>query len=370
MKVIISSNAPWEKTAYGRLGLDLGKMFAAAGADVAIVAETGLAGGALTYEGLFVAPPVNTTRAILDLEPDIFLTLLDIWNYSPDAFDPAIPWISYGPIDHDPLAESIARRMKETKENIIYSKFGHRVAQRAGFETTYIPLYADATKFHQVNQGDARQRLGLPQDAYVVSMVADNHGYPSRKALPQQLEAFARFARRHKDALLYCHTNPTVARNGYNLGRLVAQLGDPARIIFPDPARLKSGGFGDAYLRDVYSAADVLLGVSMAEGFGLPLIEAQLCGTPVIAGAWTSMGELVRTGETIREEDSDPFYIPLGGYWRSPRIGAIVAALEERFRAGTPDRLTTAAKVMDYDLDSVVRQYWTPWMNKKGFLAP
>lgn len=37
-----------------------------------------------------------------------------------------------------------------------------------------------------------------------------------------------------------------------------------------------------AYLAMFYNAADAFMGNSMSEGFGIPLIEAQACGVPVI----------------------------------------------------------------------------------------
>jgi glycosyltransferase involved in cell wall biosynthesis len=45
-----------------------------------------------------------------------------------------------------------------------------------------------------------------------------------------------------------------------------------------------------------YSAMDVLLAPSHGEGFCVPLIEAQACGTPVIATDFSAQPELVGAG--------------------------------------------------------------------------
>ena len=47
----------------------------------------------------------------------------------------------------------------------------------------------------------------------------------------------------------------------------------------------------------------------MGEGFGVPIIEAQACGTPVITGDWTAMSEITRTGLAIPKEDAMPYPI-------------------------------------------------------------
>ncbi len=52
-------------------------------------------------------------------------------------------------------------------------------------------------------------------------------------------------------------------------------------------------------LRDYYSQAKAVLFPSLAEGFGLPIIEAQLCGTPVITTNYPPMSELVPYPELL-----------------------------------------------------------------------
>ena len=66
----------------------------------------------------------------------------------------------------------------------------------------------------------------------------------------------------------------------------VKSLGLENRVHFP-------GFVDDADLPALYSAADLFAYVSLYEGFGLPLLEAMACGTPVVTSNVSSLPEVV-----------------------------------------------------------------------------
>jgi hypothetical protein len=101
-------------------------------------------------------------------------------------------------------------------------------------------------------------------------MVAVNRGgVPSRKAWPQNLEAFARFAADKPNARLFLHTH--LGTDGFegsiNLPGLAAQLGITDKVLYCDQERYKQG-FGLDYMRAFYSMMDVLNATSLARGLG------------------------------------------------------------------------------------------------------
>lgn len=59
-------------------------------------------------------------------------------------------------------------------------------------------------------------------------------------------------------------------------------------------------------IRDIYSGCDAWLFSSRAEGFGLPVLEAMACRTPVIAAPAGAAPELLAGGGGILLETSDP----------------------------------------------------------------
>ena len=66
----------------------------------------------------------------------------------------------------------------------------------------------------------------------------------------------------------------------------VKRSGLEGRVHFP-------GFVDDADLPALYSAADLFAYVSLYEGFGLPLLEAMACGTPVIGSNTSSLPEVI-----------------------------------------------------------------------------
>ena len=73
---------------------------------------------------------------------------------------------------------------------------------------------------------------------------------------------------------------------GDGICRMATQAGAPDAVVL-------LGSVTERRLRALYRGAAALVYPSLYEGFGLPLIEAMACGTPVIASRVTSIPEVV-----------------------------------------------------------------------------
>lgn len=374
MRILISSNGQFTNTGYGTQARQLIPRLQALGHDVAMHAWYGLEGsGILNFDGVPTYPKYRHGYGVdivgahaRHFKADIAITLIDAWVLDA-VMTGGVPFVPWFPIDMEPIPPPVLNVVKDAYQPIVYSRFGERMARNAGLDVRYVPHGIDTDVFSPGNQAEARASLGLPADAFIVGMVAANKGTPSRKSYPQQLEAFARFAARHDDARLYLHTNKGVddGMGGVNLPELCEFLGIARRVIWPDDyARIL--GFPDARMAELYRAFDVLLSVSMGEGFGIPIVEAQACGCPVIVGDWTSMGELCFSGWKVAKADAEPWWTPLAAYQYLPRIDAIEKQLEyahsELTYTDTAFVYPMQARdgALAYDADTVARLYWQP----------
>lgn len=83
----------------------------------------------------------------------------------------------------------------------------------------------------------------------------------------------------------------------------------PFEVIDIGYGRGRFGYIDDSMLRAMYCACDVFLAPSKAEGFGLPILEAQACGCPVVASNCTSYPEVVGQGGQLVDPDAPEQWI-------------------------------------------------------------
>ncbi|HEX6293363.1 MAG TPA: glycosyltransferase [Herpetosiphonaceae bacterium] len=373
MRCLIASDAPWSVSGYGRQIALLAPRLAALGHDVAILTTFGLHGGSIEWQGIKIYPggadPFGNDvipAAAADWRADIVITLKDAFVFRPETFR-GLRWCPLVPVDHEPAPAAVIEAVRSCYRPIAYARNGERDLHDAGLDPLYAPHAYDPQLLNPQSKAEARQFLGIPDDLFLVGTVAVNRGgIPSRKAWPQNLEAFALFAQQHPDARYFVHTDVCTDgfEGGVNLHALCAQLGITDKVMFCDQARYRNGGFPDQYLHAYYNAIDVLNAVSLGEGFGVPTLESQACGTPVIVGDWAASAELCFGGWKVRREEALRFYSPQGSYQYIPQPAAIADRLEQAYVAlqYERDEITAAAYegAYDYQIDRVVATYWQP----------
>ena len=382
MRIGILGPSAWWHTGYSvQIGYLL-KLLKAQGHDVASFAFTGLHGsplfsdGFLTYPKLFHKTGQDMAMHARHFGADLVVSVMDIWNLEVGAWGdiPLVPWF---PVDHEPLSPAIAHRLDQLSHAAVYSKHGLAQCQVAGYENvTYIPCMVDTVIYAPHDRAEARTALGWPKDRFVVGMVAANVSVPSRKAFYQQFRAFALFHEEHPDSLLYVHSfaNAGMEQDGESLLGICRHLGLEVGkdILFCDQYQYLLG-FSPVHMAAVYNSMDVLLACATGEGFCVPLVEAQACGTPVICGGWTSMPELCGAGWRVerlcsevygRPIEDDLMWGQLEGCKVYPRVSAIVEKLEAAYQArecpATRDDARSFA--LPFDVRAVAETHWRPFL--------
>jgi glycosyltransferase involved in cell wall biosynthesis len=306
----------------------------------------------------FMSDKLGTKAAVM--------TLYDVWVYNKLKFDqPILSWV---PLDHVTMPPAVAHFLNRPNVTpIAMSPHGQRqMKKELEIDSAYIPHAVDTTVFKptkNIHGVPTRKFMGVPEDAFLVTMVAANksNGIVHRKAFGEQLLAFSQFRRTHPDAYLYLHTVPSKIYNGFNLAALLPAVGlTDESVIIADEDQLRVG-YSQKDLAALYTASDVLLAASYGEGFGVPLIEAQACGTKVITGDWTAMPDLV--GESSYLVEGQPFWDePQLAFWQQPYVGSIVKALELAYEAERGTDPVSLDFAQQFGLERVWADYWMPFL--------
>jgi hypothetical protein len=377
MRVGWYSNAPHIPSGYGQMTAQVIARMKKDGHDPAVVSNFGAA-AALNWGEIPVFAD-GLKQYSLDIFPQqlkawggISIGLFDSWPMipvAPQLRELNLAW--WVPIDHDPVPPGVVEFFSKSGAfAIAMTKFGEQALLKVGMPkelVAYIPHAIDTKKdFIDVGQA-AREAMAIPAKAHLVVMNAANRGrLPIRKAFPENLLALTNHLKRHPDAWAYLHTEPEGISDGMNLPRYLQFINAPMdRIRWPEPMAFRNGIPTDS-LKHIYAAGDILLATSMGEGFGIPTIEAQACGTPVIVSAFAGSEELAGPHSTLvsGQQQWDEFQ---GSYWIAPDIKQIEAGLESNYqatKAGTIDRAKVREFALAYDADLIYETHWRPLIER------
>ena len=355
------TNAPFVPSGYGQQVAQLAPRLASLGHNVAIAAFCGLSGTRIEWNGIRVYPGgMNTCgNDVLaghakDWKADLVLTLMDAWGLQPEVIR-TLPVAHWMPVDCTRLSVRDAHILREGRGTpVAMSQFGRQELGRAGFTPLYVPHGIDTKVFAPADKGAARDRLGIPRDVFVAGINASNADR-DRKAWPEQLAAFAVFHASHPDSLLLAHTSP--AGPGLDLTALVQVLGIQDAVRWSDSHKYATGAYTPADMALWCNACDAGLQATRAEGFGLPLIEFQACGVPVITTDASAMTELCGAGWLV---DGEPYWNDGHlAWWCTPHVGGITAALEQAYAGGAALAGKARAFALAYDADALLPQWET-----------
>ena len=268
---------------------------------------------------------------------DVIISLYDA--YVLNFGKPSKPWAAQIPIDTH-LTSSWTRYVLNADYLVSMSWFGYEELLKCfpDFMVRHIPHGCSPSVFRPRSDEERleiRRKWGIPENVVLYLSVAANWG--ERKCLPQLLIAFKRLLKTHKDVMGYLYTNLRErCPQGYDLMTFAEQLGIADRVLGPKFNPMLDS-VEDETLAELYAASDVLVNVSLGEGFGLSIIEAQACGIPVIATNYSSMTELVQDRgwlvETVPRDvwEDVPVWIPLLARYPVPNLNSLLKCMNDAY---------------------------------------
>jgi ADP-heptose:LPS heptosyltransferase/glycosyltransferase involved in cell wall biosynthesis len=265
---------------------------------------------------------------------------IDIWVYAP-IFEELLQlkrsknfkWITICPYDTPEIRKDWIQWFRLPDISCVYSEFGYNLIKSEVPNSRYFrpPLFAHRLfqRLSPEQRAEARHKY-FPTigDGFLFGFLGNNQ---VRKDPQKAVLAYSQIKKKYEDSYLYMHLN--MQSGVYNLvqfaldcglksGDLIAKSGDPdAWVSLPG-------------MIEIYNCFDALLNCSLQEGLSWTLLEAMLCGVPVIATDTTAQTELVKdVGELV--PCNDPAYIPVyaerGQSWISAkccREEDLVAAMD------------------------------------------
>lgn len=384
LRVLWASNAPFAATGYGTQTAQVTRRMTEQGHQVAVACNYGLEGGTMEWNGIYLYPRgmAGYSEDVMQAywmhwasgapdKPNALFTLYDAWVYVHNESLKKVPRIySWVPIDHQPAPPLVLEWCKRDNVTpIVMSKFGRDMLALEGIECEYIPHAIEKTFTPTpmittpIGEQTGRALLGIGEDAFVVMMNSANKGQtPCRKAFGQAILAFSIFALEHPDAMLYLHTEDHGAMGGINLPELLkAASVKPEQVRFVDQFAYRIG-IPQETLAAFYTMADVLLCPSMGEGFGIPVVEAQACGTRVIVSDFTAQPELVGDGWTVAGQPE--WDAAQKSWFFTPHVASIIDALNAAYAAPRDASAEAIAFAAEYDADKVYDEAWKPLIKR------
>jgi len=380
LRVLWASDAPWATSGYS-VETAITTTRLKDHCDLALLCTFGLHGGMQEWGGMPVFPGgadhfANDVipKAARAWQADVVITLKDALVFNPQTFT-GLRWLPMTPIDHDPSTPQVIERVRQSYRPIAYAPHGFRALRLAGLDPLYAPHGFDPAVYFPQDKVEARTSLGLPSDLFIIGMVAVNRGgLPSRKSWRENLQAFALFARDKPNVRMFLHTD--IADDGYEGGiqlrQDMAKLGILDKVLFCDQEKYRYGGFPPEYMRAFYNSLDVLNAVSMGEGFGIPVLEAQACGRPVIIGDWCAHEDLCFAGWKVKKEESHHWFDGQDGGVFIAKPEAIADRMGEAWtvwQKGSTISMRQLAVLATsgaapYAIDRVIEEHWLPLLSE------
>jgi len=224
---------------------------------------------------------------------------------------------------------------------IAMTRWGYEQLTDMGLPGYYAPHCYDGSVMRPPTADEraaTRAAFGL-DGKFAVGICAANRD-AMRKGFAEQFGAFARFAAHDPSAVLLIHAMASPP-GGLNLAQMAEDFDIADRVTFSGQYEQVTGTYTET---------------EMAAWFGVPVVESQACGTPVIATAGTATDELVHKGWKVK---GSRFWNPIHrAWWVRPDEDAIYRAYRSARELAESRRGAAVGHVAPYEFEHVKANVW------------
>ena len=246
---------------------------------------------------------------LMEYKPDILITLSDVGfqaGYMKLVFEAKKrgwkgKWIAYTPIDTHTWEHMHWNTILAAPDiNVAMADWGEKMMKKYNVPNVMtIPLGVDIEIFKPLDRELMKVQNKLIDKRFVVGFVGRNQ---RRKMIANLLKGFSQFSKGKDDAILLLHTDLIPQAVGWEMAALLVKC---EKEIDPDIDKFKKiiltkekldldvrQRTNPENINEFYNLMDVFCYATGGEGFGLPGIECQAAGTPLMMTACTTCFEL------------------------------------------------------------------------------
>jgi len=225
---------------------------------------------------------------VKDFQPDILFVFQDIWTFEPYPVK-EIPCKKYIYITIHNWNITSVYNLQYFDKIVTPSQYGVNVLKSYYYSSYVIDHIVDELPIN-IDINKEKQSRNIDSDDFICLILGRNDNKDDRKSIVDQFIAFKLFLdtltekEKQKCKLLFHDTFGKKLQGTIDLEPIVNQLQLNEYIHITDKRNYEY-----QHIIGLYKISDVLLFASKSEGFGLPCVESQIYGTPVITNNCTSL---------------------------------------------------------------------------------